>query len=138
MRYDDFMRRMLLAFPYAEAGQDNDGQLVVYTGLTEVGGIGEGSDDHEAENVVPIELDDRDWDFPIIDGRPRKVTVKRTINDTAFDDEFMLTPMLVLTRKVDRGHGRDDEQIIGFFVTEEQVRENFMGLDVVIVPQEGE
>lgn len=33
MTDDEFMRKMLDAFPDAEAGQDNDGQLVVYTDL---------------------------------------------------------------------------------------------------------
>lgn len=30
---DEFMQRMLNAFPEATVGQDNDGQLVIYTNL---------------------------------------------------------------------------------------------------------
>ncbi len=33
MTFDEFMEKMLSVFPDAEAGQDNDGQLVIYTGL---------------------------------------------------------------------------------------------------------
>lgn len=38
MSFDDFMRLVLAQFPNAEVGQDNDGQLVVYTGLHELDG----------------------------------------------------------------------------------------------------
>lgn len=30
---DEFMVKMTTAFPKAEMGQDNDGQIIVYTGL---------------------------------------------------------------------------------------------------------
>ena len=36
---DDVMRRVLQVFPHAELGEDNDGQLVVYTGLYLDGGF---------------------------------------------------------------------------------------------------
>ena len=35
MTFDDFMRKMLDAFPNAQAGEDNDGQLIIYTDLME-------------------------------------------------------------------------------------------------------
>jgi hypothetical protein len=34
--FDDFMGRMLAAFPGAQIEEDNDGQLVIYTNLREV------------------------------------------------------------------------------------------------------
>lgn len=33
MHYDDIMKMMLDIFPEMELGEDNDGQLIVYTGL---------------------------------------------------------------------------------------------------------
>ena len=33
MKFDDIMREVLNIFPDAELGEDNDGQLVIYTGL---------------------------------------------------------------------------------------------------------
>ena len=33
MTFDEFMDKMLTAFPDATVGTDNDGQLVIYTGL---------------------------------------------------------------------------------------------------------
>lgn len=33
---DEFMKHVFTAFPLAEIGEDNDGQLIIYTGLTEV------------------------------------------------------------------------------------------------------
>ena len=35
MTFDDLVRSVLQLCPDAELGQDNDGQIVVYTGLTE-------------------------------------------------------------------------------------------------------
>lgn len=35
MRFDEFMEKMLAAFPNAQVEEDNNGQLVIYTGLTE-------------------------------------------------------------------------------------------------------
>ena len=33
MKFDDIMKAVLNIFPDAELGEDNDGQLVIYTGL---------------------------------------------------------------------------------------------------------
>ena len=46
MTFDEFMNKMLDAFPAATTEEDNDGQIVVYTGLkmVEVDGV---------ETVVP-------------------------------------------------------------------------------------
>lgn len=33
MKFDDIMRKVLTIFPDAELGEDNDGQLIVHTGL---------------------------------------------------------------------------------------------------------
>ena len=33
MKFDEIMRKVLTMFPEAELGEDNDGQLIVYTGL---------------------------------------------------------------------------------------------------------
>lgn len=35
MTYNEFMVAVLEVFPEAECGEDNDGQLVIYTGLRE-------------------------------------------------------------------------------------------------------
>ena len=45
MKFDEIMRKVLTMFPDAELGEDNDGQLVIYTGL-----IGNSEDDW-----IPIE-----------------------------------------------------------------------------------
>lgn len=39
MTFDEFMRKMLDVFPDAEVGTDNDGQLIIYTNLTERDGL---------------------------------------------------------------------------------------------------
>lgn len=36
MTFDEFMAKVLEAFPEAMVGEDNDGQLVIYTNLREV------------------------------------------------------------------------------------------------------
>jgi hypothetical protein len=33
MTFNEFMQKMLDAFPQAQVGEDNDGQLVIYTNL---------------------------------------------------------------------------------------------------------
>jgi hypothetical protein len=38
MTFDEFMEKMLAAFPQAMVETDNDGQLVIYTNLTEKDG----------------------------------------------------------------------------------------------------
>ena len=38
MTFDEVMRRALQEFPDAELGRDNEGQLVIYTGLYPSGG----------------------------------------------------------------------------------------------------
>ena len=48
MKFDDIMKAVLNIFPDAELGEDNDGQLVIYTGL-----IGNSEDDWN-----PIEEED--------------------------------------------------------------------------------
>ena len=35
MTTDELIRKVLLILPDAELGEDNDGQIVIYTGLTE-------------------------------------------------------------------------------------------------------
>jgi hypothetical protein len=52
--FDDIMKMMLDIFPEMELGEDNDGQLIVYTGFE-----GVSSDGYYA----PMKLPDYDGDF---------------------------------------------------------------------------
>jgi len=57
---DEVMRRMLQVFPDAELGQDNEGQLVVYTGLYPAGFVTTTERTYAPEPVLKIiELDPR-------------------------------------------------------------------------------
>lgn len=38
MTFDEFMKKVLEAFPEAMVGEDNDGQLIIYTNLHEWNG----------------------------------------------------------------------------------------------------
>jgi hypothetical protein len=42
MTFDEMLHKVLALFPGAEALEDNDGQLVIYTGMRVVNGNGEG------------------------------------------------------------------------------------------------
>lgn len=38
MTVNEFMEKMLEAFPHAQAGEDNEGQLIIYSGLYQIFG----------------------------------------------------------------------------------------------------
>lgn len=55
--FNEFMEKMLTAFPNAQVGEDNDGQLIIYTDLQRK--TTEGYNDI----VVPFEPEDDDNEF---------------------------------------------------------------------------
>lgn len=51
MTFDEWHREILRVIPYAEIGEDNEGQLVIYTGMREIVGA---SDDGPVYYVEPL------------------------------------------------------------------------------------
>lgn len=49
MTFDDFMKKVTENFPQATVGEDNDGQLIIYTNLIDTGVIGVIPMDNEEE-----------------------------------------------------------------------------------------
>jgi hypothetical protein len=59
MTNEEFMQKMKDAFPLAELGRDNDGQLIIYTGLYPLAEIVE--DAAEIQKVVYNGVGEKTW-----------------------------------------------------------------------------